>query len=213
MATASEWWNHKIGQGVQDATDYTGRQIKKASYKQHGSQYGWILEYIMPLDKGGTDTADNIWIVSCEAHALRDGKITYAIDGKRYQVQKDGKGGYGVYKIGDKRLSFWEREFGNATEAEDFTGRIIHRGAYGQTGSRFGWDIDHIQPLSLGGKDAEDNKQIVHVVTNDEKADKTTFVSDDGRRFQVHKTSKVDERYWANEYDYSEKKYCMVEID
>ncbi len=212
MATASEWWVYLLGQGVQDAKDYTGRHIKKAAYKQTGSAYGWVLEYILPLNKGGTDTVDNIHIVSCEANMLRNGKIIYTIDGIRYQVQRDNKGKHKIYKIGDKKMSFWEKEFGNVNEAEDFTGRLIKKCAYGQTGSKYGWDIDHIQPLSKGGKDTDDNKQIVHVLTNDEKADKTTFVID-GVTYQVQKTSRSDEDYWANGYDYSDKKYCIVEID
>ena len=212
MATASEWWVFFFGQKVQDAKDYTGRLIKKSAYNQAGSAYGWVLEYILPLNKGGTDTANNIHIVSYEANILRDGRITYIIDGIRYQVQRDENNKYAIYKIGDKRMSFWEKEFGDVEEAEDFAGRKILKCAYGQTNSRFGWDIDHIQPLSKGGTDTDDNKQIVHVVTNDEKADKTTFIIDD-IIYQVQKTSKSDKDYWANDYDYSNKKYCIVEID
>lgn len=212
MATASEWWEHFFGKGVQDAHDYTGRPIKKAAYNQSGSAYGWVLEYILPLDKGGTKGTENVHIVSFEAHALRDGKITYTIDGTRYQVQKDGYGGRAIYKIGDKRMSFWKKEFGDVDEAEDFTGRTILKCAYGQNNSRYGWDIDHILPLSRGGKDTDDNKQIVHVDTNDEKGDKTMFVSDNGRTYQVQKTANNPPAYWANEYDYTDKKYCMVEI-
>lgn len=212
MATASEWWEHFFGKGVQDANDYTGRPIKKAAYNQSGSAYGWVLEYILPLDKGGTKGIENVHIVSNEAHLLRDGKITYTIDGTRYQVQKDGRGGRAIYKIGDKRMSFWEKEFGDADEAEDFTGRTILKCAYGQNNSRYGWDIDHIMPLSKGGKDVDENKQIVHVDTNDEKGDKITFVSDNGKTYQVQKTANNLPAYWANEYDYTDKKYCMVEI-
>ncbi len=68
MATASQWWEAFFGK-KQDETDYTGRQIKKAAYGQKGSAYGWVLEYILPPDNGGTDTQDNIHIVSCEAKA------------------------------------------------------------------------------------------------------------------------------------------------
>lgn len=212
MATASDWWTHFFGKGVQDAQDYTGRLIKKSAYNQPGSAYGWILEYILPLDNGGTDTKDNIHISSYEAYSLRNGKITYTIDGKRYQVQKDDKGHYAIYIIGDKKMSFWEKEFGDANEAQDFTGRVIKKCAYGQVNSRFGWDVDHIQPLSKGGKDNDENKQIVHVTTNDEKGDKTTFVIN-GTTYQVQKTLRSDENDWANDYDYSDKKYCIVEID
>ena len=211
MATASEWWVHFLGDGVQDATDYTGRQIKKSAYNQIGSAYGWVLEYILPLNSGGTDTVDNIHIVSCEANILRNSKITYTIDGVRYQVQKDNDNNYKIYKIGDKKMSFWEKEFGNVNEAKDFAGRLIKKCAYGQVNSKYGWEIDHIQPLSKGGKDNDENKQIVHVITNDEKENKTTF-NIDGITYQVQKTSHCDEEYWANGYDYSDKKYCIVEI-
>lgn len=211
MSTASEWWEYLLGKGVQDAQDYTGRAIKKSAYKQISSAYGWVLEYILPLDKGGSDTKNNIHIVSCAANMLRNGRITYTIDGVRYQVQKDSNGDYSIYKIGDKRMSFWEKEFGNVEEAVDFANRLIKKCAYGQVNSRYGWDIDHIKPLSKGGSDTDDNKQIVHVVTNDEKSDKNTFVID-GSTYQVQKTSKSDERCWAN-YDYTDKKYCIVEID
>lgn len=213
MATASQWWE-AFFEKKQDATDYTGRQIKKSAYGQKGSAYGWVLEYILPLSNGGTNTQDNIHIVSCEAHALRNERLTYTIDGIRYQVQRNDKGGHSIYRIGDKRMSFWEKEFGDVQEAYDFVGRKILRSAFGQQGSKYGWDIDHIQPLSKGGTDTEDNKQIVHILTNDEKADKTTFISDyDGQTYQVQKTSRNEAKYWANGYDYSNKKYCMVIIE
>lgn len=109
-------------------------------------------------------------------------------------------------------MNFWEKEFGDANEAEDFAGRKIRKYAYGQTNAQFGWDIDHIQPLSKGGTDTDNNKQIVHVITNDEKGDKTTFVIND-KIYQVQKTKKSDECRWANGYDYSNKKYCIVELD
>ena len=213
MATASQWWEAFFG-NKQDATDYTGRQIKKSAYGQKGSAYGWVLEYILPLNNGGTDIRANIHIVIREANVLRNGRLTYTIDGIRYQVQRNNKGSYSIFRIGDKRMSFWEKEFGDVQEAYDFVGRKILRGSFGQQGSKYGWDIDHIQPLSKGGTDNEENKQIVHIITNDEKADKTTFISDyDGQTYQVQKTSRNDSKYWANGYDYSDKKYCMVIIE
>lgn len=214
MTVASKWWEACFG-NKQDGLDYTGRQIKKSAYRQRGSAYGWVLEYILPLNNGGSDTQDNIHIVSCEANALRHDRLTYTIDGIRYQVQRNnGINRYSICKIGDKKMSIWEKEFGDVQEAYDFVGRKILKCAFGQQGSEYGWDIDHIQPLSKGGTDTEDNIQIVHILTNDEKSDKTTFISDfDGQTYQVQKTSKNSLEYWANGYDYSNKKYCMVIID
>lgn len=110
-------------------------------------------------------------------------------------------------------MELWEKEFGNVAEAKDFAGRTIHKCAFGQNNSQYGWDVDHIQPLSKNGKDIHENKQIVHVITNDEKGNKTTFVSANGNIYQVKKTSQVESKYWANHYKYSQKKYCMVKLE
>lgn len=106
----------------------------------------------------------------------------------------------------------WERQFGNKTVAFDFEKREIHKEAYGQSNSRFGWDFDHILPKDDNGTDTLDNIQIVHVKTNDEKSNKSTFVSGNGKVYQVKKRSKTPKKDWAGGYDYSKKKYCMVEI-
>lgn len=209
--TASEWWKFTFGECIQDALDYTGRQIKKAAYNQAGSKFGWVLEYILPLDKGGCKSTENIHIVSYEAFTRRDGKITYTIDGTRYQVQRNEQGNYSIYKIGDKRMDFWTKEFGNVKRATDFAGYEVDKSSYGDENSAYGWDIDHIQPLSKGGKDADENKQIVSIYVNREKSDKTTFIIDD-IQYQVRKTKNAYESEWAD-YDYSDKKYCVVEME
>jgi 5-methylcytosine-specific restriction endonuclease McrA len=44
----------------------------------------------------------------------------------------------------------------------------MYKGAYGQSGSKFGWNIHHKKPKSQGGTDALDNLEIVHIKTHDE---------------------------------------------
>mgnify|MGYP007025223091 CR=1 FL=1 len=39
---------------------YLWRKLKQ------GSAYGWVIEYILPIDMGGKKTWDNVWIVSYE---------------------------------------------------------------------------------------------------------------------------------------------------
>ena len=41
----------------------------------------------------------------------------------------------------------------------DAYGALIWRGGYGNTNSRFGWEIGHKNPLSRGGKDELENLQ------------------------------------------------------
>jgi len=57
------------------------------------------------------------------------------------------------------------------TTAHDYKGREIRKAAYGQEGSQYAWNIDHIKPKRKGGTDRIDNLQIVHILTNQEKAD------------------------------------------
>jgi len=39
----------------------------------------------------------------------------------------------------------------------DICGREIHFDKYGDTGSDYGWEIDHIKPVSKGGRDEIDS--------------------------------------------------------
>jgi len=72
----------------------------------------------------------------------------------------------------DTAMKLWEEKFGDKTKAHDYKGREILKAAYGQDGSQYGWNIDHIKPKSKGGTDRVDNLQIVHISTNQEKADR-----------------------------------------
>ena len=41
----------------------------------------------------------------------------------------------------------------------DMCGALMWRNEYGNTNSRYGWEIDHMQPKSKGGSDALSNLQ------------------------------------------------------
>jgi hypothetical protein len=68
----------------------------------------------------------------------------------------------------EKANKLWEQTYGNATQAKDRKGRLMEKGAYGQTGSRYGWNVHHKKPKSQGGTDAFDNLEIVHIKTHEE---------------------------------------------
>jgi hypothetical protein len=68
-----------------------------------------------------------------------------------------------------KAMKLWDATIGKEyTKAKDSRGRSIYKEAYGQHGSKFGWDVHHRHPKSQGGTDAYDNLIIVHVLTHDE---------------------------------------------
>lgn len=119
---------------------------------------------------------------------------------------------------------FWEHEFGRNVVGYDFAGREIHKGDYGNDGSRYGWNIDEILPQSRGGKRTIDNCQITHISTNSERADKNTFTIDnaaidgnvyDCALYQVKRASKLKDKdeiaNYANRYN--GKKYVIVILD
>ena len=106
-------------------------------------------------------------------------------------------------------LQFWQKEFDNKTVAKDFAGREIHRDASAH--SQYSWNIDHISPTNSNGPNTQDNMQITHVKTNEEKGDKNTFTIN-GTQYQVKKTKKTLDSEWAD-YDYTNKKYCIVVVE
>ncbi len=54
----------------------------------------------------------------------------------------------------------------------DACGSLIARFAYGDPRSAFGWEIDHIVPVSRGGTDDLENLQPLCWTTNREKGDR-----------------------------------------
>ena len=53
----------------------------------------------------------------------------------------------------------------------DICGTSISKARYGDVDNEFGWEIDHILPVSEGGTDHIDNLQPLHWKTNRAKSD------------------------------------------
>ena len=53
----------------------------------------------------------------------------------------------------------------------DICGAIMHRNDYGNTSSHYGWEIDHIEPVAVGGRDEIDNLQPLQWRNNRAKGD------------------------------------------
>lgn len=84
-------------------------------------------------------------------------------------------------------LRLWNKRFGKKIKAFDFAGREIAKSAYNDRNSNFGWNVDHILPESKGGVTADYNLEIVHIKTNDEKADKFPGFVANGKNFTIVK--------------------------
>lgn len=91
----------------------------------------------------------------------------------------------------------WRERYGNRDMVQDFTGTWIHIDDYNFRDSRrqaldghyynYGWNIHHMMPESKADcspkmkrkVSSKSNLEIVHIFTNDEAEDKTTFIIND----------------------------------
>ena len=87
----------------------------------------------------------------------------------------------------DTAMRLWAKTFGNKTHVKDFAGRTIDKCAYNSRNSEYGWNVDHILPVSKGGKSTDNNLVCCHVLTNDEKADRFPGFKANGIAFNIVK--------------------------
>lgn len=69
-------------------------------------------------------------------------------------------------------IDLWNEIYGNKEEVRDYSGRLIKKSACGNPYSSYQPTIDHIRPISDGGKDEKTNIVLCHSKTNQEKADR-----------------------------------------
>lgn len=84
-------------------------------------------------------------------------------------------------------IRLWVKQFGKKQKVIDFAGREIAKAAYNDRNSNYGWNVDHILPLSRGGKTADHNLICCHIQTNDEKADKFPCFKANEKEFEIQK--------------------------
>lgn len=58
---------------------------------------------------------------------------------------------------------------------KDACGAWIQFVQHGDRNAQYGWEIDHIKPVALGGTDSFDNLQPLHWKNNVEKGDSTSL--------------------------------------
>ena len=81
----------------------------------------------------------------------------------------------------------WEERYGKVERVYDYAGRLMMKSACGNPHSNYQPTIDHIRPLSKGGKNVKQNLVICHFDTNEEKANCFPHWNTNGNRFHAKK--------------------------
>lgn len=92
-------------------------------------------------------------------------------------------------------IYLWEQLFPNCSEVIDYAGRKMLKSAIGNQNSRYCPTIDHIRPLSRGGKDVLGNIIICNRITNQEKVDKFSTWKANGQQFQARRVKGTSDEY------------------
>lgn len=71
---AMKLWNKIIGKSNTRAIDYKDREIRKESYGDRYSEYGWNVHHKIPERNGGTNAFDNLLILHFISHDEIHGK-------------------------------------------------------------------------------------------------------------------------------------------
>lgn len=94
-----------------------------------------------------------------------------------------------------KTIDAWNMFYGNKEEVHDYAGKLMKKSACGNPNSKFHPTLDHIRPLSLGGKDVIENLVIVHRDTNAEKGNHFPHWKVNGLRFHARKVKGKSNQY------------------
>lgn len=92
-------------------------------------------------------------------------------------------------------VDLWEQRFPGQNEAYDYAGCRMVKADIGNVSSRFCPTIDHIRPLSRGGKDCLGNIVICNRITNQEKGDFFPNWTANGKRFQAKRVRGTSDEY------------------
>ncbi len=111
-------------------------------------------------------------------------------------------------KLSVKQL--WNEIYGKQEEAYDYAGRRMLKSACENANSQYEPTIDHIRPLSDGGKDIKQNINLCHWKTNAEKADAFPHWKANGKRFHARRNRGNNKQtYYEIVEEKEERKGCL----
>ena len=98
-------------------------------------------------------------------------------------------------------ITLWERAYPNKNEAYDYAGRKMLKAAIGDQRSKYCPSIDHIRPLTKGGKDVLGNISICNQATNFQKAESFPSWTANVKHFQAKRVKGTSDSYKIYQID------------
>ncbi len=92
-------------------------------------------------------------------------------------------------------IEIWNEVYGNKEDVIDYAGRQMKKSACGNPNSKYHPTLDHIRPISNGGKDIKGNLKICHTLTNHEKGDDFPHWKTNGKKFKAIRKKGVSDSY------------------
>ena len=89
----------------------------------------------------------------------------------------------------------WESFYGSKIEVYDYAGRKMVKSAIGDQNSKCCPTIDHIRPLTKGGKDVIGNIIICNRITNEEKSDSFPHWKTNGKIYYSKRVKGKSDEY------------------
>jgi len=93
--------------------DYGNTTLKRQTAKGESSYYGWTIDHILPISKGGDNSLNNLKVMHWLNNKEKSDKTSFIIDDVEYEVYKckmgiDGYRGYGIQEKNTKKRVDWK---------------------------------------------------------------------------------------------------------
>lgn len=93
--------------------DYGNTTLKRRKPGGESFYYGWTIDHILPISKGGDNSLNNLEIMHWMNNAEKADKTSFIIDEVEYEICKckvsiDGYKGYGIQEKNTKNRVDWK---------------------------------------------------------------------------------------------------------
>lgn len=96
--------------------NYGNTTLKRRNPRGESFYYGWAIDHILPISKGGDNSLNNLEIMNWMNNAEKADKTSFIIDDVEHKIHKckvniDGYEGYGIQNKNEKIRVDWKAKY------------------------------------------------------------------------------------------------------